>query len=147
MINKDIAILEGLTKKYGKDFILNELNASTYFDAGRRAIKKKQFNRGNEFYSAATDKFRTDNETNEFTITDEGFECWLPKGINNGFKLYYDLDADAMYRLNKNREEEVLEDGSEELRTYDRKIIRMIINYFNEFYRKSKYNDKNLYIL
>lgn len=148
MLKKDESLLESLISKYGKDEVMNEVNAKTYFDAGRKSFVKGQFNRANRFYDAATRKFRRDEETEEFDITDDGFEVWLPKE-EKSIKLYYDLDEDQMYVDDYFHSERILREVgpfSQEIRTEDRKIIRMILNYFKEFNPDSQYNKKAMYI-
>lgn len=146
--NIRVRMNESLISKYGKDEVMNEVNAKTYFDAGRKSFVKGQFNRANRFYDAATRKFRRDEETEEFDITDDGFEVWLPKE-EKSIKLYYDLDEDQMYVDDYFHSERILREVgpfSQEIRTEDRKIIRMILNYFKEFNPDSQYNKKAMYI-
>lgn len=127
---------------------LNELNTQTYMNAARKAKQLNQFNRANRFANGAQTKFRRDNETNEINITTEGFEMYIPKGLNKPTEISYDLadDVISVYYPEENTWDAV-EPGDYILRTEDRKIIRTIINYFNEFNPDSKYNDKNLFIL
>jgi hypothetical protein len=144
MLRRDKMILESLTNKYGKHNILNELNTKTYFNAGRKAFVKGQYNRSERFHDAATMKFRKDNDIENFIITDSGFACYIGDNL-----ISYDIDYDEMQmedKLNPRSDYKVLSPFCQELRTEDRRLIRSILNYFKEFNPESVYNKKAIYI-
>ena len=125
MIRKDKALLENLTKKYGKINILNELNL------GPKEIKQ----------SPAKEFKYLKVEPTGFTIVvdrdkyNRPMDFMYRKGMD---ELYYTDKKEGVYRRSSIN-------GLHNLVVYDKEKIDEIIKYFEKYNPKSKYNNRRIY--
>lgn len=121
--------------------ILNELDARTYFNAGDKAFKLGQNHRGYDLYDHGTKMLNLD-------INQDGYNV---KFNYNGFSypeqhLYYELEHDDLSIYNSGDGFVSLEPGDPKMRIKDRRVIKIILQYFAKYKPDSKYNNKNYWI-
>lgn len=145
----DSVILEGLIRKYGKNAILNELEAGTYYRASKEADKRGQTYRASRFRNMADMRLKRTSETSDgyVGICDGGFEFYLPDyDTADGEKSQYFQYIEKRDRIVKNLDgsRQIMEPGS--MRSRDRKFITRILKAFAAVNPDSKYNDRQLWI-
>ena len=144
----DSQILESLINKYGKDVILNELEAGTYYRASKEADKRGQMYRAATMRNAANNRLDRTSETSDgyVNICDGGFEFYLPDydvmDGDTGYYQYIESRDRIVKSLNSSRK--IMQPG--EIRSRDRKFIAKILKAFNAVNPDSQWNNRQLWI-
>lgn len=122
--------------------VLNELDSKTYYNAADKASALGQNERGYEF-----SKYADNRLTNELGANDEeirfnfnGFTC--PE-----LGLSYLKDRDKLDIYASSQDGFIpLKPGDQKMRIKDRRLIKVILQYFNKYKPDSQYNNKNYWI-
>ena len=144
----DSQILESLINKYGKDVILNELEAGTYYRASKEADKRGQMYRAATMRNAANNRLDRTSETSDgyVNICDGGFEFYVPDydvmDGDTGYYQYIESRDRIVKSLNSSRK--IMQPG--EIRSRDRKFIAKILKAFNAVNPDSQWNNRQLWI-
>ena len=135
-----------MSKKELRENLLKELDSKTYNNAAKKSLYKGQRERFSNFNDYANERFHKENGNSyyeSFDLDFDGFTLYLDDD-GDKIELAYNINQDEIYLPLENNE--VIEPGDILLHMKDRKLIKMVLQYFAKYKPDSKYNNKNYWI-